>query len=101
MGGWMGVWVKSCQITKNLIKLDLIEIIQFCLKVYDLWTHSPPLGGCMGEFVGLCQISKNQINHHLIEYTRFYLKMYDLWRSPHLWMGGLLCGSVGGVMPNH
>ena len=26
----------SCQITKNLINLDLIEIIQFCLKIYDL-----------------------------------------------------------------
>ena len=28
----------SCQITKNL-NLDLIEIIQFCLKIYDLWRH--------------------------------------------------------------
>ena len=26
----------SAQITKNLINLDLIEIIQFCLKIYDL-----------------------------------------------------------------
>ena len=24
----------SCKITKNLINLDLIEIIQFCLKIY-------------------------------------------------------------------
>ena len=44
----MGKWLKSCQITKNLIKLDLIMIIQFCLKIYDLWTYSPPMGGCMG-----------------------------------------------------
>ena len=29
----------SCQITKNLINLGLIEIIQFCLKIYDLWRH--------------------------------------------------------------
>ena len=29
----------SCQITKNCINLDLIEIIQFCLKIYDLWRH--------------------------------------------------------------
>ena len=29
----------SCGITKNLIKLDLIEIIQFCLKIFDLWRH--------------------------------------------------------------
>ena len=55
-GGWedgfVGLWVESCEITKNLIKLDLIEIIQFCLKIYDLWTHSPPMGGCMGRSVG-------------------------------------------------
>ena len=24
------------QITNNLINLDIIEIIQFCLKIYDL-----------------------------------------------------------------
>ena len=29
----------SCEITKNLINLDLIKIIQFCLKIYDLWRH--------------------------------------------------------------
>ena len=26
----------SGQMTKNFINLDLIEIIQFCLKIYDL-----------------------------------------------------------------
>ena len=26
----------SGQMTKNLINLDLVEIIQFCLKIYDL-----------------------------------------------------------------
>ena len=30
-------WVGSCEITKNLINLDLIEIIQFCLKIYNLF----------------------------------------------------------------
>ena len=29
----------SGQITRNRINLELIEIIQFCLKIYDLWTH--------------------------------------------------------------
>ena len=29
MGGWLGGWVGH-----------LIEIIEFCLKIYDLWTHS-------------------------------------------------------------
>ena len=28
-----------CQITKNRINLALIKIIQFCLKIYDLWRH--------------------------------------------------------------
>ena len=43
MGGWLGgsvgQWVRSGQMTKNLINLDLIEIIQFCLKIYDLLRH--------------------------------------------------------------
>ena len=32
----MGQWVGSGHITKNQINLDLIEIIQFYLKIYDL-----------------------------------------------------------------
>ena len=39
MGQWVGKWVGPGQITKNQINLDLIEIIQFCLKIYDLLTH--------------------------------------------------------------
>ena len=36
-GGWMGgQWVGSGQMTKNLINIDLIKIIQFSLKIYDL-----------------------------------------------------------------
>ena len=35
----MGQWVGPGQIIKNQINLDLIEIIQFCLKIYDLLTH--------------------------------------------------------------
>ena len=56
----------------------LIKIIQFCLKIYDLWIHSPPLGGWMGQWVVSCQISKNRINCDLIEIIQFYLKIYDL-----------------------
>ena len=33
LGGLMG---GSCQTTKNWINFDLIEILQFCLKIYDL-----------------------------------------------------------------
>ena len=29
----------SAKITKNQINLDLINIIQFCLKIYDMWKH--------------------------------------------------------------
>ena len=36
LGGSVGQWVGSGQMTNNLINLDLIEIIQFCLKIYDL-----------------------------------------------------------------
>ena len=31
----MGQWVGSGESTKNLINLDLIEIIQFSLNIYD------------------------------------------------------------------
>ena len=54
--GWMGGSMGgSGQMTKNLINLDLIEVIQFCLKIYDCRdtqpTH-PPMGGCVGGWVG-------------------------------------------------
>ena len=29
----------SGEITNYLINLDIIEIIKFCLKIYDLWRH--------------------------------------------------------------
>ena len=49
MDGSVGQWVGSGQMTKNLINLNLIKIIQFCLKIYDLLRH---LGGCMDQWVG-------------------------------------------------
>ena len=41
---WVVGWVSrsmggSGEITNYLINLDIIEIIQFCLKIYDLWRH--------------------------------------------------------------
>ena len=41
----------SGQITNNLINLNIIEIIQFCLKIYDLKETSPSMGGCMDSCV--------------------------------------------------
>ena len=35
----MGEWVGSCEITKYFINLDLVKLIQFYLKIYDLWRH--------------------------------------------------------------
>ena len=35
----MGQWVGSGHIIKYQINLDLIEIIQFCLKICDLLRH--------------------------------------------------------------
>ena len=51
MGGWVGQWVGSGQMTNNLINLDLINIIQFCSKIYDLETP-PPMGGWLGGSMG-------------------------------------------------
>ena len=42
----------SCQISKNLINCYLIEIIQFCLKIYDFWRH-PNHGWVVGWIGGL------------------------------------------------
>ena len=63
--GWPG------QIIKNRINLDLIEIIQFCLKIYDLLRH-PHLwvgGWVVGWISGL--------------------------------MDGSMGGSMGGIRSNH
>ena len=39
VNGWVNGWVGPGQIIKNRINLDLIEMIQFCLKIYDLLRH--------------------------------------------------------------
>ena len=36
LGGSVGQFVGSGQMTNNCISLDLINIIQFSLKIYDL-----------------------------------------------------------------
>ena len=63
-------WVIGCvsgsmggsgEITNYLINLDIIEIIQFCSKIYDLWRHLHLwvavwvvgwMGGSVGQWVG-------------------------------------------------
>ena len=74
VGGSVGKWMGSGHITKYQIKLDLIEIIQFCLKIYVLLRH-PTMGGYMGgsvgQWVGLGNITKYQIKLELIEIIQF------------------------------
>ena len=48
----MGQWVGSGQMTNNLINLDLIKIIQFCLKIHDKLETPPPMGWCVGWLGG-------------------------------------------------
>ena len=47
LGGSVGQWVGLGQMTINLINLDLIDIIQFCLKIYDLLRHPQPWVGAL------------------------------------------------------
>ena len=56
IGGSVGQWVGSGNITKYQINLDLIELIQFCLKIYDLLRHPHPW---VGQWVRSGQITKN------------------------------------------
>ena len=54
LGGSVGQWVGLGQSTENLINLDLIKIIHFCLKIYDLYRHPHPWVGVwvVGWFSG-------------------------------------------------
>ena len=94
-----GLVCGSSQINNNLINLDLIEIIQFCLKIMictDTPTHGW-MGGSVGQWVASGHITKYQINLDLIEINQFCLKIYFLLRHPHLWVDGGFSGSVRGV----
>ena len=58
VGQWVDQWVGSGQMTNNLINLDLIDIIQFCLKIYLICRDTPThgwvcgsLGGSVGQWV--------------------------------------------------
>ena len=78
MGGCMdssvGHWVGSGHIAKYRINLDLIEIIQFCLKIYDLLRH-PHLW--VGEWGESGQMT-NFIKLELIDIIKFCLKTFQI-----------------------
>ena len=102
--------------TTNWINLDVIKIIQFCLKIDDLLRHPHPwvgvwvvgwvsgsMGG-VGQWVGLRQMTNNWINLDLIKIIQFCLKIDDLLRHPHpcvgVWVVGWVSALMGGVRSN-
>ena len=54
IGGSVGQWMGSGHISKYQINVDLIKIIQFCLKIYDLLRH---LYLWVGQWVGSGQMT--------------------------------------------
>ena len=66
-------------ISKNSITLELIKIIQFCLKIWNLWRIPHPwVVVWFGGWVGSGQIIKNFKNVDPIKIFQFFLKIYDL-----------------------
>ena len=59
----MGQWVGSGHITEYQINVDLIEIIQSCLKIYDYLRH---LHLWVGQWVGSGQMT-NLIKFEFID----------------------------------
>ena len=91
-------------ISKNSITLELIEIFQFCLKIWNLWRLPYPwvgvwfggwVGGWVGWWVGSGQITKNFKNVDSLKIKKFY----SVWRfmickdTP---TQGWVCGWMGG-----
>ena len=70
----VGWWVASSQMTKILMNLDLMEIIQFCLNIYNLYRHPYPWIGCsVGQWVESGEITKNFKHLDLIKMIQFCL----------------------------
>ena len=61
--GWVfglmgGLIDSSCDITNNQMNLELIKIIQFCVKFYESVETPLPTYGWVGIWVVSCQITK-------------------------------------------
>ena len=74
-------------ISQNSIALELTEIFQFCLKIWNLWRLPHPwvgvwfggwVGGWVGWWVGSGQNTKNLKIVDWIKIIQFCLKIYDL-----------------------
>ena len=74
IGGSVSQWVGSGHIAKYQINLDLLEIIQFCLNIYDL-LRQPHLW--VGEWVGSGQMT-NFLKLELIDIIQFCLKTFQI-----------------------
>ena len=125
LGGWVSEWVGQClglyQITKYQINLELIKIIQFCLKIYDLWRHPHLLSGYLtytDHYQGwghslrltateltsdhgpvcMCHCILFGINPHVTLYHASCLYCRTLWVGVWVvgWMGGLIGRVMGG-----
>ena len=94
-------------INQNSIVLELIEIIQFRLKIWNLWRLPHPwvgvwfggwVGGWVGWWVGSGQNTKNLKIVDWIKIIQSCLKIYHLLRHPHPWVGVWVVGWVSGSM---
>ena len=47
-------------VTKYQIKLELIKIIIFCLKIYDLWSPHLWLDGCINGWAHVKSLKSNK-----------------------------------------
>ena len=83
----------SGRMTKNLKNVDLIKMIQFCLKIYDLWRHPYLWVGVwvVGwvQWVRSGQINNSLLNLDLIEIIIFSLNLMICRDTPtHGWVHG-------------
>ena len=109
VGSWVGSWLGSCQIIKYQINLNLIKIIQFCLKIYDLWRHPTYgweygwLGGLMDRLIYGVMSNHLKSNKSLCNWDNSIANLWFV--ETHPTMGGCMCGlmggSMGGVGSNH
>ena len=80
----MGQWVSSYQIIKNRVNSSN-KIIEFCLKIYDLWRHTHLWVGAW-VIVWISgwghQITRNSIIQKLIKIIQFCLKVFVFFFTP-------------------
>ena len=114
--GWVVQWVNGWGqiITKYWINLDVIEIIQFCLKIYDLWRHPHPwVHGWVNGWADVKSLKSNKSwpnqDNWITVYRHFWHFLEILLKPPQPLMGlfftylslARVWGSVLGVRKSH